>query len=98
MSMGARSRRGKSSSEFHVSAFLTTLCVVYAAFLLVVAAVLDERLLARMELNVGLCVGGSIALLAAGALSAERAVAARRPRRNGAVPDSAAPGDRQVET
>ena len=77
--MGERSlRRNDSSSEFRVAAVLTTLCVVYAAFLLAVAVVLDERQLARMTLDVGLCVRGGIALLVVGALIAERAVAARR--------------------
>jgi hypothetical protein len=77
----ASESEGFQPTDFHVSAFLATLCAVYAVLLLVASLALDGEQLAKvlsLNLNDGLCIGGAIALLAAGGFMVERAIAARK--------------------
>jgi peptidoglycan/LPS O-acetylase OafA/YrhL len=66
------------STGFHVGAFLAAATAIYGVIALVLAVALSDKQLSGLELDRGACVVGGVLLLVCSALTAERALAARR--------------------
>lgn len=68
----------ESALDFRVNATLAFLPVFWGALFFVLVALLPEKLLSQIGLDIGVCVGATVPLLIVSGLMLERAFAVRR--------------------